>query len=214
MPGPHTQPPLAIALSRSAPFQTACVVLAAGAGTRFGEPKAGARLPSGVRFVDAVVESARSAAADPIVVVAPAGLDLPTDVILVTNPDARGEQINSLRLGLARLTNVPVTGALVWPVDHPYVALASVQAILEVARTTGAPIVLPVSGGKRGHPVYFSRSTWRQLATVKDGGARSVVHAYAIALQEVPVIDTGVVRDIDKRSDMTNGEGSIPDAVS
>jgi len=119
-----------------------------------------------------------------------------------------------LRLGLARLTNVPVTGVLVWPVDHPYVAAASVRAILEAARRTGAPIVLPVDGGKRGHPVYFSRGTWRELVTVRDGGARRVVHAYAATLQEVPVSDTGVLRDIDTRSDMTNGEGAIPDAVS
>jgi CTP:molybdopterin cytidylyltransferase MocA len=189
-------------------------VLAAGAGTRFGEPKATARLASGVRFVDAVVASARASGADPIVVVGPVGLEPPPGVILIANPDAKGEQIASLRLGLARLTNVPVTGVLVWPVDHPYVAPASVQAILETARATGAPVVLPVAGGKRGHPVYFSRGTWRELVTTKDGGARRVVHAYAATLQEVPVIDTGVLRDIDTRSDMTNGEGAIPDAVS
>jgi molybdenum cofactor cytidylyltransferase len=89
-----------------------------------------------------------------------------------------------------------------------------VRTILDAARETGAPIVLPVVGGKRGHPVYFSRVAWRELVTVKNGGARSVVHAYAAVLREVPVIDTGVVRDIDTRFDLTNGEGAIPDAVS
>ena len=161
-----------------------------------------------------MTDSARSGGADPIVVVGPVGLEAPAGVIVVTNPDARGEQIASLRLGLARLTSVPVRGVLVWPVDHPYVAPASVRAILEAALTTRAPIVVPMVGGKRGHPVYFSRDTWRELVTAKNGGARSVVHAYAAALREVPVIDAGVLRDIDTRSDMTNGEGAIPDAVS
>ena len=160
-----------------------------------------------------MTNGARSGGADPIVVVGPVGLEAPAGVIAVTNPNPRGEQIASLRLGLARLTSVPVGGVLVWPVDHPYVEAASVRAILEAARTTGAPIVLPVVGGKRGHPVYFSRDTWRELVTVKDGGARSVVHAYAAAVREVPVTDAGVLRDIDTRSDM-NGEGAIPDAVS
>jgi molybdenum cofactor cytidylyltransferase len=115
---------------------------------------------------------------------------------------------------LARLANSSVTGALAWPVDHPYVAPASVIALLAASERTGAPIVLPVFQGKRGHPVYFSRQTWRELVTVRDGGARSVVHARAAEVHEVPVNDAGVMRDIDTRADMTNGGGAIPDAVS
>src|SRR5687768_9766878 len=103
------------------PFGIACVVLAAGAGTRFGEPKAGALLRPEVRFVDAVVETARGAGLDPIIVVGPPGLIVPAGAIGVTNADARGEQVHSLRLGLARLVGAPVGGALAWPVDHPYV---------------------------------------------------------------------------------------------
>ncbi len=196
------------------PSRIACVVLAAGAGTRFGEPKAGALVRSGVRFVDAVVETARAAGADPIIVVGPPGLAMPPGTIGVTNADARGEQVQSLRLGLARLVSVAVDGALVWPVDHPYVDAESVIAILETVRRTGAPIVLPVFEGRRGHPVYFSRDCWRALATVKDGGARAVVRAHAGEIVEVPVINIGVVRDIDTRADMTNGQGATRDAVS
>ena len=195
-------------------FRSACVVLAAGAGTRYGEPKAGALVQPGVRFVDAVVDMARRAGAFPIVVVAPPGFEAPPDTIMVANPNARGEQVMSLRLGLARLVSVPVSGALVWPVDHPYVDLESALAVLDAARRTGAPVVLPVFEGRRGHPVYFSRDCWRELATVSDGGARSVVHAHAADLLEVPVTHIGVVRDIDTRADMTNGQGAIRNAVS
>jgi molybdenum cofactor cytidylyltransferase len=189
-------------------------VLAAGAGTRFGEPKAGALVRPGVRFVDAVVETARAAGADPIIVVGPNGLDLPPGTVGVTNPDSRGEQIQSLRLGLARLVSVPVAGALAWPVDHPYVEAESVAALIEAARRSQAPVVLPVFEGRRGHPVYFSRECWRELATVKEGGARTVVHAHAAEVLEVPVTNIGVVRDIDSRADMTNGQGARGNAVS
>ena len=195
-------------------FRAACVVLAAGAGTRYGEPKAGALLESGVRFIDAVVDIARRAGADPIVVVVPPGFVAPAGTVAVVNPNASGEQIASLRLGLARLVSVPVAGALAWPVDHPYAAVESVQAVLETARSSGAPIVVPVFAGRRGHPVYFARDCWRELATVRDGGARTVVHAHAADLAEVSVTHTGVVRDIDTRADMTNGQGAIRNAVS
>ena len=169
---------------------------------------------AGVRFVDAVVETARRAGADPIIVVGPPGLAIPTGAIGVTNADALGEQIQSLRLGLARLVSVPVAGALAWPVDHPYVDVESVAAVMDGARRTGAPIVLPVFEGKRGHPVYFSRECWRELATVTEGGARTVVHAHASETLHVPVINIGVVRDIDVRADMTNGQGASGNAVS
>ena len=197
-----------------APHRIACVVLAAGAGTRFGEPKAGALVRPGVRFIDAVVETARQAGLDPIVVVGPPGLDLPPDTVGVINANADGEQIQSLRLGLARLVSVPVAGAFAWPVDHPYVDRESIVALVDAARRTGAPIVLPVFEGRRGHPVYFSRDCWRELATVAEGGARTVVHAHAGEILEVPVVNIGVVRDIDSRADMTNGQGARGNAVS
>ena len=195
-------------------MRIACVVLAAGAGSRFGEPKAGALVEPGRRFIDVIVEAARAAGADPIVVVVPANLDPPAGTIVVRNPDARGEQIASLRLGLSRLVSVPVAGALAWPVDHPYVDVASAQAVLRAARRSGAPVVLPVFEGRRGHPVYFSRDCWRELATVSDGGARAVVYAHAADLLEVSVTHIGVVRDIDTRADMTNGQGALRNAVS
>ena len=195
-------------------LRAACVVLAAGAGTRFGEPKAGAEVEPGVRFVDAVVAAARVAGADPIVVVVPPGFPAPAGAVAVVNANPRGEQIASLRLGLARLVSVPVDGALAWPVDHPYVDARSARAVLDGASRSRAPIVVPVFGGRRGHPVYFSRDIWRELATVRDGGARAVVHAHAGDVHEVQVDHTGVVRDIDTRADMTNVQGATPNAVS
>lgn len=158
-----------------------------------------------MRFIDAVVETAREAGASPIVVVVPPELAVPPETIAVPNGNARGEQIQSLRLGLARLVSVPVGGTLVWPVDHPYVDLASVLAVLDGAQRSRRPIVLPVFEGRRGHPVYFSRDCWRELATVAAGGARTVVRAHEAEILEVPVVSIGVLRDIDTRADMSNG---------
>ena len=195
-------------------FRAACIVLAAGAGTRFGEPKAGALLAPGIRFIDAVVATARDAGADPIIVVIPPGFEAPSGTVAVVNANPRSEQVTSLRLGLARLVSVPVAGALAWPVDHPYADVASTRTLLEAAERTGAPVVVPTFQDRRGHPVYFSRDCWRELATVSDGGARAVVRAHNADLREVPVSHIGVVRDIDTRADMTNEQGATRNAVS
>lgn len=192
-------------MSEPAPARTfpfACVVLAAGAGTRFGEPKATAELRPGTTFLDEVVHTAVSAGASPIVAVVPRGVGAPQPARAVVNPDPATEQIASVRLGLAALANSGVAGTLLWPVDHPFVDLMSVEAVVDAARRTGAPIVVPVAEGRRGHPVWFARSTWVELMTVASGGARSVVHAYGDRVREVAVRDDGVLRDIDTRADL------------
>src|SRR5688500_10250912 len=186
----------------------ACVVLAAGAGTRFGGPKAIAELRPGVRFLDAVVALAADAEADPIVAVVQPGVPVPVPARMVVSPDPGAEQIASLRLGLAHLANAPAQATLVWPVDHPFVALGSVLALVDAHQRPGAPIIIPVYQGRRGHPALFARETWRELVTVADGGARAVVHAYGARVHEVAVSDPGVLRDIDTRADLPAGGGT------
>jgi CTP:molybdopterin cytidylyltransferase MocA len=180
----------------------AAIVLAAGAGTRFGEPKAGALLPDGRRFLDVVLEHCATSGADPIIAVVPVGTAVPRFARGVVNAKPRAEQVTSLRLGLAQLANTNAEGALVWPVDHPFVRAESALAVVDAARRSGAPIVVPVTKEGRGHPVWFARETWRELMTVADGGARAVVRGYGDRVLEVAVGDPGIRRDIDTRDDL------------
>ena len=55
-------------------------------------------------------------------------------------------------------------------------------------RRTGAPVALPARGGRHGHPVLFDRRVFAEL--MRPGlpqGARTVIHAHAADLAEVPV---------------------------
>jgi molybdenum cofactor cytidylyltransferase len=180
----------------------AVVIIGAGAGTRFGGPKAEAKLGDGRRFLDAIVETAKNAGLDPVVAVLPPGVAAPAGVRVVVNAKPASEQIVSARLGLAQLVNAPVSSALLWPVDHPFVNLQSVLAIMDAARRTGAHVVIPTHNARRGHPAWFHRETWRELMTIPDGGARGVIHADPSRVAEVDVPDRGVLRDIDTHGDM------------
>jgi molybdenum cofactor cytidylyltransferase len=191
----------------------ACAILAAGQGTRFGEPKAEATLPSGERFLDAVVRVATEAGLAPIVSVVQPSVVVPAPAVIVTNSQPRREQSASLRLALAHLANDAAHAMIMWPVDHPFVLLSSVLALIDAFKRTRAPIVLPVFEGRRGHPVLFARSVWQDLMTA-TGGARTVVHAHAEHVIEVEVPDEGVTRDVDTRSDMPPGGRRASDGVS
>jgi molybdenum cofactor cytidylyltransferase len=180
----------------------AAVIVGAGAGKRFGGPKAIATLPDGRRFLDAIAQVAGDAGLHPIVAVLPPGVQAPPGLRVVVNPDPGSEQIASIRLGLAQLTSQPVVAAVVWPVDHPFVALESVLAILDGARRTNALIVVPTHGGRRGHPTFFHRDAWRELMTTNDGGARAVIHANAPRVADIEVHHAGVLRGVNTPADL------------
>lgn len=186
-------------------FPFACVILAAGAGTRFGHPKAMAEVAAGVRFLDRVIESASHAGAAPILAVVPTGVTVPAPARAVELPLSGDEQIESLRHALALLTNSTAVGALVWPVDRPFATVESALAVIDAARRTGAPIVVPALRGRRGHPTWFARDSWRDLMVVRDGGARAVVRAYENRVVEVEVADDGILIDVNTPNDLPSG---------
>lgn len=183
-------------------FPVAAVIVGAGAGRRFGLPKALAQLRDGRRFIDVIADLLGTAGLDPIVAVLPSGVSAPTSTRAVANANPGSEQIVSLRIGLAQLTNSPVIGAVVWPVDHPFVHLESVLALLDGARRSGAHIVIPTHDGRRGHPTFFHREIWRELMTVQSGGARAVIRAAPERVAEIAVPDVGVLRGINAPADL------------
>jgi molybdenum cofactor cytidylyltransferase len=172
------------------------IVLAAGRSRRMGEPKALLRAGND-SFVERSVRALYEGGCGYVVVVtgplddevalhiAEAAALL--DAGIAVNPAAESEQADSLRIGLGALP--PQTeAALVAPVDVPDVSGALVRAVIEAFLRTGAPVALPASGGRHGHPVLFARRVFAEL--MRPGlpqGARTVVHAHAAELAEVPV---------------------------
>lgn len=191
-------------------FSFACVVLAAGAGTRFGAPKAAAKLRDGTRFVDSVARAAQTGGADPVVVVLPQGVLAPAQTRAVINPAPESEQIASLRLGLARLANTGVDGTLAWPVDCPLVAPETVREIARAAGQRNAPIVVPTFDGRRGHPTYFARGVWPDLMAVEEGGAQAIVRSYGDSVVSVAVDDEAVLADIDTAAELEQTPAQRP----
>ncbi len=181
-------------------------MLAAGLGTRFGGPKARAECVSGVRFLDAVIETAKRAGIERIIAVVGGDTMVPSGVHVVVNSRGDGEQIETARLGLTAAEDgigedarEDLCGALLWPVDHPFVQPGTVRALLERIAASDPDAAVPVHEGRRGHPVYFARRRWNELRVVADGGARAVLHALGALVIDVPVNDAGILADINTR---------------
>ena len=65
-------------------------------------------------------------------------------------------------------------------------------------RTAASLIAVPVSDGRRGNPVLWSRRFFKELMTLDgDVGARHLIAKHAEAVAEVPVEGDGAFLDID-----------------
>ena len=183
------------------------IVLAGGASTRMGRPKAALRLgPGSVTFLAAAVGALRTGGVPRVVVVAGAHPDavrgaLPPahhGVRVVTHRGWAEGQLSSLLAGLAAVDGPLTEAAMVTLVDVPLVQPATVAQLVASWRATRAPIVRPRIGDRHGHPVIFDRAVFGHLrASPPASGARAVVEAFADRIVEVPTTDRGVMRDVD-----------------
>lgn len=184
------------------------ILLAGGASTRMGRPK-GLLEYRGVPFLRAVATALLTGGVEELVAVLnpdvpglPEVLPADTRVRWVAAPLASAGQLASLRTGLHAVS--PASEAtLVALVDQPAVRPETVAALIQAFRETGAPLLLPLREGRRGHPVCFARALYRDLLEAQEQeGARAVIRRHRALLREVVVDDPGIHQDVDSPEDL------------
>ncbi|MGK5740982.1 nucleotidyltransferase family protein [Micromonospora sp. URMC 103] len=175
------------------------LLLAAGAGRRFGRPKALVEF-DGEPLVRRALRLLHAGGCAPVHVVVGAGADdLPPlpGAVLVHNPDWRRGMGLSLRLGLASLPR-HVAAAVVVLVDQPLLAPAAVRRI-RAAHAAGAAIATATYAGRPGHPVLLGRAAWPLLDrhATGDRGARDLLRARPDLVTRVPCDGLGAPVDVD-----------------
>ena len=136
---------------------------------------------------------------DPVIVVLGANAERIRERTLrpatfVLNPDFSRGMTSSLECGL-RAVPANADSILLTLVDHPAVAPATLDALIAPPR----PLLrVPRYGGRRGHPICFSRDLTAEFLALGDAGvAREVVRAHAAETEFLDLDDAGVVADID-----------------
>lgn len=123
-------------------------------------------------------------------------------VRLVPNAQWAEGMGTSLRAGVA--ASAEDTAAWVVALaDMPGVTPALVASLVARWAAARERIVVPVHGGRRGHPVILpARFRDELLALGGDTGARHVLRAHPEAVEEVPVDDPAVLLDVDLAGDL------------
>jgi molybdenum cofactor cytidylyltransferase len=179
----------------------AAVILSGGASTRMGSPKA--LLPyQGKPFLDHLLEitnhpkiSMKRVVLGPHAEAIARETKLTSDEILINENWEQG-QLSSIHAALRSLT-AGMDGMVLCLIDHPLISAELIAQLIHTFYATGAPIVLPVFDGKRGHPVIFSSRLFEQLLNAPiDQGARAVVWAHAKDVVEMPTTEEGCVLNL------------------
>lgn len=177
------------------------VLLAAGGGSRLGQPKALVEL-GGEPLAWRGVALLRDGGAAPVIVVTGAvAVDLP-GILAVHNPRWRTGMGSSLATGLATVPD-SCGAAVIALVDQPLVGPEAVRRLI-AAHAAGASVAVAAYDGAPRNPVLIGREHWPEVTAlaVGDAGARPFLRAHPDLVTLVECGDTGRPDDVDTRSDL------------
>jgi CTP:molybdopterin cytidylyltransferase MocA len=175
------------------------IVLAAGAGSRLGRPKALMRTADGEPWVARAVGLLRAAGCDHVLAVLGAAAEqaatlVPADTDILVVEDWAEGMGESLRQALAAAHG---DVAVITLVDLPDLPLGVVSRVLRQP-IDDSTLTQAVFGGRPGHPVLIGRAHWAGVTStlVGDRGARDYLAAHGAA--EVECGDLFDGHDIDR----------------
>ena len=188
------------------------ILLAAGAGSRFGGGKLLAPF-RGRSLIEVSLANLADAPVDETVVVV--GDDAgrlraacePYRAAVVENPDWAQGQSTSVRVGLEAL-GPEALASVVLLADQPLVGAGAVRRLVE-AFEGGAEVATATYGGRPRNPVLFSRGVWPMLVAelAGDEGARPFLRRHPELVVRVPCDGVGDPADVDTAEDLRRLEG-------
>jgi len=183
----------------------AAILLAAGAGTRFGGEKLLHPLEDGVAIAAHAARNLLAATSDVVAVVRWGDFPLYDMLeqegcqVTMFQGAARGMGA-SLAHGVAQSRGAD--GWIVALADMPRIAPGTVRMVITAVQQ-GALIAAPVYKGERGHPVGFGATLRDELLKLDgDQGARALVERHRDSIQLIECDDPGVLFDVDRKSDI------------
>ncbi len=178
------------------------LLLAAGDGSRLGQPKALVEL-AGSTLAERGVALLRDGGAEPVLLVTGAvPVEIP-GVVSVRNPDWATGMGSSLVTGLRALDASDATAVVIALADQPLVGAEAVRRLI-AAHAKGAAVVVAAYNGKPRNPVLIAREHWAAVIamTAGDAGARTFLRARPDLVSLVECADTGSPDDVDTPEDL------------
>ena len=199
-----TRPQPRESLEADGNHHVSAVVLAAGRSIRMGGPNKLLAELDGQKLVRIVTEQALASKAKNVIVVTGHQADLVEkalaglEVKFVRNPDFATGLASSVKAGISAVPK-QADSAVICLGDMPMISADLIDRLIDAfAPDRGNLIAVPVSDGRRGNPVLWSRRFFNELMVLDgDVGARHLIAKHNEAVAEVPVEGDGAFLDID-----------------
>ena len=180
------------------------IILAAGLSSRMHRPKQLLPWGSGT-VIEEIASRVRGRLPETIVVLGHLAHKISpmlsaVDVKIVVNQDYEHGMLSSVQCGIAAATGA--SAYLIFLGDQPVVDDEVIDAVVKAFEGTGRGIVVPVFGGKRGHPVLISSHYAEEILALGDGeGLNVVTRGHPRDTLEVAVETATVLEDMDTPDD-------------
>lgn len=185
----------------------AVIILAAGAGARFGGDKLGALVKEKPLYQH-ILEKVRAFGAFPAYIVTGsetiARAAEKEGITVVWNREPERGISRSLKVGLRKaLENSPgLSGVMFSVCDQPGISICTMRQILRTASRHPASIVCAGIGERTGNPVCWDRKFFTELLSLEgDEGGRQIMKKHRESVRIVQA-DPEELKDIDRREDL------------
>jgi molybdenum cofactor cytidylyltransferase len=186
-------------------MRVAAILLAAGSSSRFGGRKVVALYRGRPLYEHALEALTASPEIDETLVVLRPEFARPPErprCRFIVNPDHEEGMGSSLRAGV-RAAPGDVDAYLVALADMPRITPGLIASLIVGYQMGGKRIMVPVLGGRRGHPVVMSGELRETLLAIRgDVGAREILRAHPEWVGELETGDDAVFFDVDVPTDL------------
>jgi molybdenum cofactor cytidylyltransferase len=190
-------------------MRTAAVVLAAGKSERMGKNKLLIKF-SGKMLIDYILDALKNSEIDETVIVlghkpweiADAIKPKLKHMKTVVNEGYEEGMTSSFKAGLKEVEDADAVLLVLG--DQPFLNPQLInEMIFQMERNRKALIVCPVYEGKKGHPVLFSKSLFREILSLKKGEIiRDLIHKHGNQILKIETDRLSMI-DIDTPEDLT-----------
>ncbi|MBI5150125.1 MAG: nucleotidyltransferase family protein [Candidatus Omnitrophica bacterium] len=176
------------------------ILLSAGLSSRFGSPKALAKLGQET-VIERLEKLLLSTETAELIIVLGHGAEQIKPVLfkhkkvkIVYNKDYKLGQTSSLKTALAHIA-LDANGILLLPVDYPLIKQETLQTLIGFFQKRNPLILIPSYHGDKGHPPIFDIRLKKEFLDLDNAvGINTVIHRHAAETCVLPVEDEGVIR--------------------
>src|SRR3989338_2338939 len=184
-----------------------CLLLSAGFSSRFGSPKALARL-NGQTLIEHLQKLLLSTQLHEIIIVLGHGAEeikpflfKHKKITVVYNKDYKFGQTSSFKCGLKDVT-AQATGILLLPVDYPVIKAETFDTLITLFEKKKPVALIPSYQDQKGHPPILNVGLKNEFLALKDSvGVNTVFHHHRDDVTVLPVDDAGVLKSFNTKEE-------------